>query len=102
MCTWNIEAPSGNRVELKFEAFVLEYQTSCGFDWLEVYDGKSDRDPKIGNKLCGSGTPSNIVSRGSRLFLKFRSDGSKTYSGFKITYNMKGKIPFKRQTNAVT
>ena len=82
-CTWNIDAAQGSRVELKFVAFDLEYGSSCQYDWLKVYDG-ANTGRAIGNTLCGSSKPSNIVSSGNLLFLKWHSDSSTAKSGFKI------------------
>ena len=88
-CTWNIDAPSGKRVELRFLAFNLESASSCRYDWLQAYDGSSTSARKNGDKHCGSTSPSNIVSTGNRLFLKWRSDDDTAKSGFKITCRVK-------------
>ena len=91
-CTWNIEAPSGSRVELTFESFDLEKEATCKYDWLQAYEGKSSGHmPRIKNtgKLCGSHTPSNIVSRGNSLFLEWKADSSTVRKGFKVVISKK-------------
>ena len=90
-CYWNVNAPSGKRVELRFVDFKLESSSNCRYDYLEIYDGASSGSSKIGNRLCGSTRPSNKVSSGNRLYLKWRSDDSEHHSGFKISCKSKCK-----------
>ena len=93
-CYWNINAPSGKRIELRFVDFNLESSSSCQYDYLEIYDGATSSASKLGSKLCGSSRPDNMFSSGNRLYLKWRSDDSEHKSGFKITFNSKCKFNF--------
>ena len=72
------------RISLFFESFEVEYQDTCDLDWLEIRDGKSVDDDRIGPKLCGSHVPGLITSNGKYLKLIFHSDDSDNYKGFKI------------------
>ena len=54
-------------------------------DYLEVFDGDSDKQPKIGNRSCGT-TFRPIESSGSKIFLRFISDVSTSEMGFAIHY----------------
>ena len=69
----------------------MESSSNCRYDYLEIYDGASSGSSKIGNRLCGSTRPSNKVSSGNRLYLKWRSDDSEHHSGFKISCKSKCK-----------
>ena len=73
------------RISLYFESFDVEYlDDNCVLDWLEIRDGKSVDDDRIGAKLCGSNIPGLITSTGKYLKLIFHSDDSNNYKGFKI------------------
>ena len=89
VCTWNINASVGNKVELRFIDFRLESSTGCRYDYLQIYDGGSSSASTLGPKHCGSTSPSNQISSSSRLYLKWRSDDSDHHSGFKISFNSK-------------
>ena len=90
-CNWNIEATEGKLIELEFAAFNLEDHFYCEYDWLQIYDGGSLSSPPLTKKLCGTRNPNISVSTGNALFLKWVSDRSHTYSGFKISASLKGE-----------
>ena len=92
-CTWNLEVPTGYRIELRFIDFHLEGSSSseCRYDYLEIYNGRSTSSSKLGDKLCGASRPSNKVSSSNRLYLRWKSDGDTNHSGFKITVSSKCK-----------
>ena len=66
------------------------FQTES-LDHLEIYDGGDDTATKIG-KFSVDYDYDKIISSGNQLFLKFTSDGSIQYQGFKA-YFMRGKYP---------
>jgi len=59
---------------------------SCDYDYLEIRDGGEGYDTLIG-KYCGSDFPPIITSSGRSLWLRFVSDGTIEYKGFKAVYN---------------
>jgi len=73
-------------IKLTFTGFDLEYQSVCGFDYLEIRDGASNTSPSKG-KYCGSDIPSPIVSSGNALLLKFHTDGSVVRPGFRVEWS---------------
>lgn len=85
-CTWKLV--SSHRIGLTFAHFVTE---SC-CDYLCVYDGDSPSSPQI-LKWSGENTVKVVNSTGQNLFLKFTTDHSVTYTGFKI--NFEGKKIYK-------
>lgn len=89
-CEWNIQVPVGKRIQLRFTTFDLESESNCGYDWLNVYDGGGSSAQSIQGRMCGNNRPSNILSSGNRLHLRFKSDMSVPKTGFQIYYEMKG------------
>lgn len=81
-------APHGHVIRLDFrETFHLEDSPSCEYDWLEVRNGPHGYSPLLA-KLCGQQWPKGlpIVSADRYLWLKFYSDDSIEYEGFKAVY----------------
>ncbi|XP_036358468.1 cubilin-like [Octopus sinensis] len=82
-CLWNIRVAAGSRLILVFLDFQLE--NSCIYDYLEVRD-TNQYGVSLG-KFCGMQKPPTLTSLSNRLFIKFRTDGSVSYRGFKFSYN---------------
>ncbi|XP_028415041.1 cubilin-like, partial [Dendronephthya gigantea] len=64
----------------------LEGSYSCGFDYLEVYNGDSANTTKLG-RFCGNQLPRSLVSSGLKLFIVFHSDYSVSAPGFVLNYS---------------
>ncbi|XP_071514687.1 cubilin-like [Panulirus ornatus] len=86
-CEWLIRTPPGERVQLNFTEFHLEYQRNCRWDYVEVLDGGSADSPLI-TRVCGNTIPEPILSHGNQLFVVFHSDYSVSYDGFTATYQV--------------
>ena len=97
-CDWDLKGPKGMRIELKFENFELEYCHDLSFrtfehnDHLAIYDGKTSKSNRIGDLLCGSKIPSNIISTSNNVHLEWKSDLLGGFKGFKIKASMLGKL----------
>ena len=74
------------RVRITFLDFQVEQSTSCGYDYLTIFDGPTSSSSQIGSKLCGiqDPVPAPIQSTGNSMTLIFHTDGSVTRSGFKL------------------
>ena len=57
---------------------------SFRYDWLEVRDGGDENATLIGRRYCGNFIPAPLVSSGNKLFVRFHSDSSQTYAGYRI------------------
>ena len=87
-CQMTIRFSDSPTVLIEFDpTYEIESGSGCSYDYLEVRDGPSADSPRIGEKLCGRNVPSPIQSTGNSMYLKFRTDGSVTKTGFKITAN---------------
>ncbi|XP_059179030.1 cubilin-like isoform X2 [Physella acuta] len=87
-CSFIIQASDSQNVLLTFDSFVLEADSSCAYDYLEIRDGSSETAPLLGSRYCGQNTPVNIRSTGNALFVKFVTDDSVQHAGFHATYSM--------------
>lgn len=85
VCAWVIETQTGDKVVLTFEAFALEDNSVCQYDYVLIRDGSSARSPMVG-KFCGTSRPATITSTGNYLWIGFRSDSSTTKMGFKASW----------------
>nr|XP_018903909.1 PREDICTED: tolloid-like protein 1 isoform X1 [Bemisia tabaci] len=84
-CEWIIDAPPGYKVGLYFQLFDLESEMDCTYDYLEIRDG-SDLNAPLKGVFCGKYVPPPIVSSGSSLYVKFRSDSTNEMPGFSAIY----------------
>ncbi|XP_063542745.1 uncharacterized protein LOC134751291 [Cydia strobilella] len=85
-CITTIDAGGGGQViVLSFvDKFHMEDRPpKCEYDFLEIRDGKFGYALPA-YKFCGNSFPPTITSAGPYLWLKFQSDDSIEYSGFKI------------------
>ena len=74
-CSYTVTAPSGVRAQLEFVDMNLENSSPCTVSNVSVYDGSNDRAEKL-YTLCGS-KKTTIVSKSSKLFLKFETTGER-------------------------
>ncbi|KAG0445664.1 hypothetical protein HPB47_028255, partial [Ixodes persulcatus] len=85
LCEWEIRAAPDERLQITFDSFTLEQHSACRWDALEVYDGRDDNAPLLG-RFCGSALPPAVLSHGSILYVRFRTDQSTQLQGFSATY----------------
>lgn len=75
-------SPNGS-IKAEFSLFNIEYQSSCNYDWLQIYDGPNASSPLVG-EYCGTTSPGTVLSAhssGSLTFV-FHSDYSVTKPGW--------------------
>ena len=85
-CEWEITASDGHLVVLTFLDFALESNDNCGYDYVELSEQVSN-NKKVIAKLCGEqGLNKTYRSSGSKMLVKFRSDGSRRLKGFKASF----------------
>jgi len=102
-CSKTITAERDHFVRVDFRDFFnVEPPSSegkCEYDYLEVRDGRHGYSPLIG-KYCGSYFPPIITSSGDSLWMRFISDGTIEYNGFKVVYEFV-KNPFENTVPAL-
>ncbi|XP_032700051.1 CUB domain-containing protein 2 [Lontra canadensis] len=85
-CSWLIVVAEGSSVLLTFHAFDLEYHDSCGFDYLEVYNGASGDKGSLLGRFCGQVPPPPFTSSWHVMSVVFHSDKHVASHGFSAGY----------------
>jgi PKD repeat protein len=83
-----VPGTEGAKIIVEFLSFDVEYQSTCNYDWLKIYDGATTSAPLIGT-FCGTESPGTItaVNDDGILTFHFSSDFSITKSGWKALIN---------------
>ncbi|XP_046374817.2 cubilin-like [Haliotis rufescens] len=82
-CTWTITTSLTN-IKIHVLNTHLESNTGCTYDYVKVYDGSTTYATVLGT-FCGTVTH-NYVSSGTSVSIKFHSDTSNTFRGFRLAY----------------
>lgn len=89
-CSKTITAEYGYFVRIDFrDKFMIEPASNdreCAYDYLEVRDGDQGYSTLIGT-FCGSDFPPIITSSSRSLWLRFVSDATIEYGGFRAVYD---------------
>jgi hypothetical protein len=72
---------SGAMIKATFSSFDIEPETSCGYDWLKVFNGPDVSSPLIGT-YCGTNIGGPFVSTSGSLTFQFHSDYSVNLTGW--------------------
>lgn len=84
-CWWSVAAyRSSDIVELQVLDFEVEDSPGCVYDSVQIYDGTTESSPTL-DKWCGNRRPS-FVSTSSNLLIRFETDDSYDYRGFKMRF----------------
>uniref|UniRef100_A0A3Q2TAZ9 Cubilin n=1 Tax=Fundulus heteroclitus TaxID=8078 RepID=A0A3Q2TAZ9_FUNHE len=89
LCSWTIQASSGNKINYTFTVFELEATSSCNYDYIKLYNGPNDQAPLIG-VFCGNTPPPANTTTSSALTLVFRTDSSISMLGFQMIWYQNG------------
>uniref|UniRef100_T1J871 CUB domain-containing protein n=1 Tax=Strigamia maritima TaxID=126957 RepID=T1J871_STRMM len=85
-CECLLKAPSEMVIEIDFkDKFEMEESFNCTHDILEVRDGRGGHAPLL-QRLCGMKFPARLRSAGEYMWLRFQSDESLEYGGFRAFY----------------
>ncbi|XP_041978307.1 neuropilin and tolloid-like protein 1 [Aricia agestis] len=83
-CVTVINGGEGTVVQLTFvDMFHIEYHPDCEYDFLEIRDGEKGY-ANILDKVCGEAFPRQITTSGPYVWMKFKSDDTIEYEGFRI------------------
>lgn len=85
-CSWLIVVAEGSSVLLTFHAFDLEYHDTCGFDFLEIYNGASGDKGNLLGRFCGQVPPPPFTSSWHVMSVVFHSDKHVASRGFSAGY----------------
>ncbi|XP_045623432.1 cubilin [Procambarus clarkii] len=86
-CEWTITAAIRTQIRLTFEEVEIEGAENCRYDALEIRNGRYSTSPLI-RKICSRNqTVPEVISHSHQLYLKFTSDYSRTFKGFKLFWD---------------
>ena len=85
-CSWQLRVPPTHIVQLTFTSFELQPSPSCGSDYVEVRQGRNIIETELVGKFCGATPPAPFLSNHSMVYVKFVTDSSERYPGFKATF----------------
>ncbi|XP_021014858.1 CUB domain-containing protein 2 [Mus caroli] len=85
-CSWLIVVAEGSSVLLTFHVFDLEYHDTCGFDFLEIYNGASGDKGNLLGRFCGQVPPPPFTSSWHVMSVVFHSDKHVASRGFSAGY----------------
>jgi len=76
-------------VDLNFISFDVEDfpDASCGWDWLELYDGEDEFAPLIDRYCNANLPPATVTSSGGAITIVFHSDSYVQEAGFEIEWS---------------
>ncbi|XP_070576117.1 bone morphogenetic protein 1-like [Ptychodera flava] len=77
-CTWTVTNADGGNVQLVFNSF----QTETGYDYVQY--GSGSTPDAAAPRHDGSEIPGSLTSSGDSVWLTFHSDGSQSFSGFRL------------------
>ncbi len=88
-----LPAEPGAKIECQFTSFNVEYDPSCDYDWLKIYNGPNSSSPLIGT-YCGTDSPGTVTATNTQgaLTFVFHSDGSVTASGWSANVSCSGVV----------
>ncbi|KAM8939174.1 ovochymase-2 [Pelodytes ibericus] len=84
-CHWVIHAPKYYKVKLTFIDFQIEAGVNCSYDSVRVYEDLA-AGTEIG-KFCGFSIPPAVFSSGNMMHIKFSSDATESYRGFRAAFS---------------
>lgn len=82
------EDASAAILSVEFTSFAVEFNATCNYDYLEIYDGPNTTEALIG-KYCGTDNPGTVISSHpeNALTFVFHSDGSDVDAGWAAAIN---------------
>ena len=75
---WTLTSENGGNIQLTFVSFDVEYESSCGYDYVEVMYGD------YSERFCGG--ENGAFCGGSSITIKFHSDGGVAGAGFRAEW----------------
>ena len=80
-----IEVQEGLVISLRFNAFDIEFHSTCKYDNLTIIDGVDGST--LMEKSCGNALPSDITSTSNIVKLVFKTDNAGTRSGWSVSWS---------------
>ncbi|XP_068129989.1 procollagen C-endopeptidase enhancer 1 [Hyperolius riggenbachi] len=85
-CVWKITVPNDHIVILSFRVLDMEADTSCRYDYLNIYNGHNENAQRLA-RVCGTFRPGAIMSSGPEMMLEMVTDEETGGRGFLAWYS---------------
>lgn len=89
-CSWIINAPLGNKINLTFSHFDIEQSHDCRFDYVLIMEGDNDTPNTELGRFCGMNLPPKITSMQHQVFVTFITDENVASNGFRLEWAVEG------------
>lgn len=87
-CNWFIQVAQGSRIEIRIVDLDIEEHFNCAYDFLQIYDGDSERAVTLYHICNGIEYPHLIFTSKNKAYIKFRTDISESGRGFQLNYKI--------------
>ncbi|EDV30246.2 uncharacterized protein Dana_GF23044 [Drosophila ananassae] len=84
-CYWHFQTVLGHRIQLTFHDFAVESHQECIYDYVAIYDGKSENSSTLGI-YCGGREPYGVIASSNEMFMVLATDAGLQRKGFKATF----------------
>ncbi|KAH8271408.1 hypothetical protein KR018_009102, partial [Drosophila ironensis] len=84
-CYWHFQTVLGHRIQLTFHDFAVESHQECIYDYVAIYDGKSENSSTLGI-YCGGREPYAVIASTNEMFMVLATDAGLQRKGFKATF----------------
>ncbi|XP_070842448.1 cubilin [Chaetodon trifascialis] len=85
-CSWVISVDPNHRVFFNFSDLDIEPHSNCSWDYVAIHDGPTISFPLLG-RVCGTSLPPSITSTQNTIYVRFRSDSSRSHRGFSARFS---------------
>ncbi|KAM7358205.1 cubilin 2 [Cochliomyia hominivorax] len=88
-CLYLIQQPLGTQIKWDFLDFKSFEETNCNSNTIEIFDGKTDEDPRL-LISCGGKIPEPVVSSSNYMLVRYKNtlaDETKNNSPIKAKYS---------------
>ncbi|KAM8704028.1 hypothetical protein ACLKA7_008618 [Drosophila subpalustris] len=84
-CYWHFKTVLGHRIGLNFLDFDVESHQECIYDYVAIYDGRSENSSTLGN-YCGGQEPGAVIASTNEMFMVLKTDEGLQHKGFKASF----------------
>nr|XP_033495310.1 cubilin [Epinephelus lanceolatus] len=85
-CSWVISVDPNHRVFFNFSDLDIEHHSYCSWDYVAIHDGPTITSPLLA-RVCGTSLPPSITSTQNTIYVRFRSDSSRSHRGFSARFS---------------
>nr|XP_039268068.1 cubilin-like [Styela clava] len=104
-CLWTIAVPAGQHIKLHWTDFNVESHSSCGYDYVKIYNGPTPSSPLVGS-YCNNNKPTDYTAGSNTITILFQSDYSVPEDGWRVEWSADmsgcGNVIIHKQSGEIT